>query len=356
MPSRVEAGFHGIASFELETEDAEAAEFFAAEYAHSPPGDTPSPAHVKLKWSRSAIPRSPGPGYRLHVHKALARWYYRLNWSPGRLEIDAHGNRMAISMVHHMLVHHGLRYLCSLQGVLMFHAAAVALEGKSVVLTGEGGMGKTTTSSLLLAAGRSDWQLHADDYVFIDADGRTLSYLTRSHMYRDLLQWLPDLASRLSPGERIRLFFLGLLRDLTSNNVTLPVRLPTHRLWPTRSVAQQARLDSFVVLERSPVDELQLTELQSHEVPLEALMRMSHFEARHFKRLVEKAGSYPMRAGWWETWDERERDQLRTTLSRIPTYRLDVPEGPIVRPESAERLSKLFESLLLSRAAPTRHG
>ncbi len=111
-----------------------------------------------------------------------------------------------------------------------------------------------------------------------------------------------------------------------------------------------------MVLKRSPVDELQLTELQSHEVPMEALMRMSHFEARHFKRLVEKAGSYPMRAGWWETWDERERDQLRTTLSRIPTYRLDVPEGPIVRPESAERLSKLFESLLLSRAAPTRHG
>ena len=90
-------------------------------------------------------------GYTFHQHKLLARWGYRMQVSPERIELDVIGNRLSVPMVHHMLLHPSLRYLSARQGVLLLHAGAVSHLGKSLIFTGYGGAGKTTTTALVPA-------------------------------------------------------------------------------------------------------------------------------------------------------------------------------------------------------------
>ncbi len=55
-----------------------------------------------------------------------------------------------------------------LQGVVLLHAAAVVIEGKAVVLAGDGGSGKSTTAAILHQQG---YAVLADDVTEIAGDG-----------------------------------------------------------------------------------------------------------------------------------------------------------------------------------------
>ncbi len=317
--------FHDVVGYQLRSEDAEAQEFFKGEYRHHLQEQPLQGPPVTLTWRRG-LPSLAGSGYRFHVHKLLACWSYRVEFDHGGVQIDAVGNRYAIPMVHHMMVHPALRYLASQRDTLMLHGAAVVKDGCSMILTGRGGAGKTTTSSMLLAQGGADWQLHADDYVFLGPGPHSHAYMTRSHLYKDLLRWLPDMKLKLSPYERLRLFLYGNLREWTRDGIKWPVRVSSERLWPDHTLAHSARLGSVLLLRRAAVPKPQLVPVDSLDEVVESLVEMNFYEARHFIHLMNGNPGGPPDDDWLEAWQSRERDLMKHCLSQTSVQWLELPQ------------------------------
>lgn len=311
--------FDDIACISISSESTFAREFFNAEYGyHQVDTLSTNLPYVSLNFQLDA---SAPAGFTRHVHKLLARWNYNLDIKPASIDLQVHGNRPAVSMVHHMLVHPSLRWLAAGRGTLLLHAGAVAKNGKSLIFTGKGGAGKTTTTSLVLAAGQN-WQIHADDYVFLGGE-HSLAYVTRSHLYRDLLKWVPAVGTRITAWERTRLEFLGALRSHSREGLKWPVRLSPARLWPGTPIAASARPAAVLLLERADVSQAGLVPVKNLDESANDLLTMNFSEARHFLTLLRKAGK--LNSDWLETWKRTELGLLSGILHKFPVYRLVLP-------------------------------
>jgi hypothetical protein len=241
--------------------------------------------------------------------------------NPSEIDLQVYGNRMAVSMVHHMLVHPSLRWLAAGNGTLLLHAGAVVKNGKSLIFTGKGGAGKTTTTSLVLASA-AGWQLHADDYVFLGG-GQSLAYVTRSHLYRDLLKWVPEIGTRLTTWERIRLEFFGAIREYSGERLKWAVRLGPERLWPGKAIAETATPAAILLLERAAISTPELVPVSDLADTVDELLEMNFGEARHFLTLLKKAGALDEQ--WLAAWKASEQALLSKILAVTPVYRLVLP-------------------------------
>jgi len=307
--------FEQAAALQVETDWPLARDFFAGEYAFH----ADNALNTSLPTLRVRIENRPRPGWEVHRHKALAKWQYAVQFEQAAAQISASGNSWALPMIHHMLIHPALRWLAAGQGTLLLHAGGVVKNGKSILLTGEGGAGKTTTTSLALASG--GWQIHADDYVFLRPGVGSRAYVTRSHLYLSLLRWVPEVANRLTLWERLKLEFFGRARDWSGERLKWPVRLPLQRLWPQAPIAPIARPAALVLLRRG--EQTRLTPLEDLPQAAESLIKMNFGEARHFIHLLKKSGAFS--TPWLEAWQTQERHLLRQLCQEIPLYQLELP-------------------------------
>lgn len=334
--------FHGKLRLCVESEDALALDFFASEYGlHAAASDADLPTvWLHFERSKGGISR---PGYTTHTHKVLARWAYRVHLTSRRIDIEAVGNRFSIPMIHHMLVHPSLRFLAANQGLLMLHAGAVARNGRSILFSGRGGAGKTTTTSLLLAYGQPTWQVHADDYVFIADGPLSLGYWTRAHLYRDLLRWVPEVAGRLSSGERLRLEVLGRVRAWSRERIKWPVRMALTRLWPGRAPAAQACPAALVLLRRGAVDVPVLRPAENVAEAVQELLEMNFYEARHYIRLLSKQGV--LDEDGLSDWRAAEVALMERAVMQIPLRVLLLPEKQIEAYALAKGVAKALNEV-----------
>jgi hypothetical protein len=313
--------FHDIAAVEIKCDSPFAQDFFNAEYGYYCT-DAPLPHGLSLATIFMQMASVPPEDFTRYSHKWVARWAYKLIISPAKVDIRVYGNRFAVPMVHHMLVHPSLRWLSAMRGTLLLHAGAVVRNEKSLIFTGKGGTGKTTITSLVMASS-PEWQLHADDYVFIQPGATSLAYITRSHLYRNLLKWVPLVSSRLTGWERIRLEFLGRVREWSHERIKWPVRVSPEQLWPDRDIADIAYPAAILLLEHGetanllPVDDILSTS--------NGLLEMNFGEARHFLQLLEKAGA--LDAAWLEAWKRIELNLMEKILVAVPSYRLVLPRS-----------------------------
>jgi hypothetical protein len=319
--------FHGLVGFSLDCQAEYAHNFFRSEYGWA--GDDQLPdSRIMLRWTHSAAPIfQPGAGV-YHQHKLAARWRYRLSIQPNLIEIEATGNALALTMVHHMLVHPSLRLLASQQGVILLHGAGLVLDGRSLVFSGIGGTGKTTTTSLLLDQGRFDWRLHADDYTFITEQAQSLAYLTRAHLYRDLLAWVPDLGDRLGSSQKFKLIVNNLMLKASGGRLRWAVRVPLGTLWPDRAKQTEAGLAGLIMLRRSANQEPKLSRVTDQARLHDELTAMNNYEARHFIRLLRKSLPGATAEPILQSWQERESRILTTILATAPSYWLELPVFP----------------------------
>jgi hypothetical protein len=317
--------FHNLLGVQIESDDPTALEFFKSEYRTSA---APLPSNTKLirlKWTRSLSLKPSDMDFHFQKHKIFARWSYRIAWDEVGLSIEAVGNTFALPMVHHMLVHPGLRYLCTQKGALMLHGSAVVFQDQSLVFTGAGGAGKTTISSLLLKHGGKDWKLHADDYVFLKEGSQSFSYLTRSHLYRNQIGWIPAIKTMLSTRERLHLEFFGRLREITQDGIKWPLRIEASRLWPDHDVASHASLGAVILLSQGNLDQPSLKRIDITEQVVEDLLKVNFHEARHFIQLIRRDFGNEDFKHWLQNWREGERILLNRILRETALYRLELP-------------------------------
>jgi hypothetical protein len=318
--------FHQLVSVQVESDDPEAIRFFEEEYRPSASATSQNPDQVTLKWKRSHWPFL--RGYHLQIHKGLACWAYKISLQEShQIHIDAIGNQIAVPMVHHMLVHPSMRYLCAQGDVMMLHGSSVVWSDRSLVFTGTGGAGKTTISSLILKSGGIDWKLHADDYVFLANGPTSFSYMTRSHLYRDQIRWVPALQGILSGRERLHLEFFGRLRELTKDRIKWPLRIGPSRLWPDHSIAPQAQLAAIIILNRGNIDQLVLEKIEVTEELIQELVDMNFFEARHFIKLIRKAYGEAFIKDWLTRWKVREMELIKQILYDTKLFHLHLPSS-----------------------------
>jgi hypothetical protein len=328
--------FHGLVGLRIQTDASFTADYFQAEYgpaAGSIPTELPV---VVLRWTESSLPSRPDVDYRLKIHKGLARWYYRIHFEPREILIEAVGTRIAVPMVHHMLVHGCLRYLCSPQGILLLHAAALAQRERSLVFAGSGGAGKTTVSSIVLDQGGSEWELHADDYVFMSSKGDTYSYPSRAHLYADFLKGVPAASSQLSARQRAHLTIFGLVRKMSSDRIKWPLRIDPGLIWPERGTAPHAKLQALLLLEPGGIEDVKFEPIDGLERLVDKLIQVNFHEARHTIELIE--GTDAPR-DFLEHWRSNERETLLRALRESPVYHLLLP--PTARLDRGKLVSVL---------------
>jgi hypothetical protein len=83
---------------------------------------------------------------------------------------------------------------------------------------------------------------------------------------------------------------------------------------------------------------------------VDQMLSMNFHEARHFKRLVEKAPTGGRASDWWQAWQAAERALFEAMVGQAPLYRLTLPKHSNT-PESlgGQLVSQLVA--LLDRAA-----
>lgn len=332
--------FHGLVAAQVYTSSPQVSAFYEAEYqfhqVEKLDPDTPK-VSLNIEYKPGWIPCP--TGYTRHSHKALAHWVYRIEFAKNQVNIYASGNYFAISMIHHMLLHPALRYLACKKGVLMLHAGAIALHDSSLIFTGHGGAGKTTTTSLALASGGSEWAVHADDYVFLSPGPQSLAYITRSHLYQDLITLIPELKMRLTRSEQLRLALNNRIRTWSKDQITWPVRLSVNRLWPDHPTARTAAPAAFLIIEKSNDTGLEIGHILPNELPVSALIEMNFSEARHFLNLIRKNRSITDFNSWLAEWQHKEHALLEGLLREIPVYLLK-------RPVDVQALSSFQDTLM----------
>ncbi len=339
--------FHGLACLEVQTRQPRAGRFFQEEFGFFESAAEDRTPDLRFRWGGPGLPQ----GLRRHSHKALARWGYRVDFGP-TVEAAAQGNRWALPMVHHMMVHPLIRWSASRHGAVLLHAAAVVRKDRSLLIVGEGGSGKTTTSALLLSQADGGWQPHADDYVFLRSDGTSLCYPTRSHLYQNLLAWIPSVGDRLTSSERFRLRVLWAIRTGSQDRLKWPVRVGTDRLWPGQPVATRAQTGAVVLLRRTDASGTTLRRVEPAQVPFDDLIRMNFEEGRHFLGLLSAGTGRPPDEDWPADWRRRETDVLRQALRRTPTFVLEIPRPAGSGASSAETVTGLIEQAFESGRRP----
>jgi hypothetical protein len=331
---------------EVETSDPHARRFFAEEFGTGAASTVSAARRIHLRWDRSAAMGAVVPGRVRHIHKLLARWDYRASTHEGVVQLEARGNRWALPMVHHMLVLPTLRRLAAETGTLMLHGAAVARSGKSIVFTGRGGAGKTTLASILLSRGAGAWRPMSDDYTFLGPAGRSHGFLTRSHLYQDLLGWAPELARRLTPAERRQLRVFGWIRSLSRDGLKWPVRIPASRLWPGVEPSVEAELAAFFLLRRTRDLRPEVRKVTDLEAASVSLLAMNFHEARHHIELLRGTVWEGFGEDWIREWREGEARLLRARMAEAPSYWLDLPMSPDSRDAFASEVEDLILPLV----------
>jgi hypothetical protein len=147
-----------------------------------------------------------------------------------RLSLQLHG-LFADAMVQSTVIEQALAILAPRHQLSLIPAAAVrSPEGRTIVVLGSAGAGKTTLAMSALVGG---WLVLGDDHLLVDRSGRCFGLPRRMRVYPSTVDLLPPAARRLLPSERRALRLRRVTRQLTVGRVGLPVLVPPERFGHT---------------------------------------------------------------------------------------------------------------------------
>lgn len=225
----------------------------------------------------------------------------------------------ADALVQSVVIEQALALAAPLRGFVLLPAAALrSLDGRTFILLGSAGAGKTTLALEALVAG---WTVLGDDHVLVDRSGRCLGLPRRMRVYPSTMDLVPRATSRLLASERRALGARDIARRLTAGRVRLPVLIPPDRFGRI-SPAVWGMPDHVVSLDRSKdVSSVDWAPMSTEAAAGNALRNI----ATDRRRLATNLG---------EPWSERlgrvhatERQILRDAWRQIPAGHAVVPRS-----------------------------
>jgi hypothetical protein len=114
-------------------------------------------------------------------------------WYPSIVELPAWARASPFRVV--------LSWLCNRHGMQIVHGAAVAIDGRAVLLAGTGGAGKSTTA---LACALAGLDYLGDDYCAVEpAAGKVHMVYRTAKLFKPTLNMIPSLAAWIDNRDRI---------------------------------------------------------------------------------------------------------------------------------------------------------
>ncbi len=258
----------------------------------APAAEPTPPLRVRL----AAVPQAPPPpdfptvsaGPVVVYHRQgnhLAAYFQR--W--GRYDIDLAAGTVEGAMTEACLSVYGvfedmiiiaLAPLLRRRGLYTLHAFAAARQGRSAILVGDIGAGKTTTGLSLLAAG---YKLCANDSPLLRFDGddpQICAYPGLLSAYPDSVSWFPQLAPVLAQAEKLdesaKLSFAAddIWPDIWQPTAT-PSLLLFPRIMPGLAASELRPLRPFTALQRLVGQSLENWDAETMAAHLHALRRLT---------------------------------------------------------------------------------
>ncbi len=326
MENNISINFHNVVQLDIFSGSRSVIDFYEKEYQ----------AHLDMKPSDD-IPKiilrmrlSPLPGIKSNAiptnHKGVALWRYSIDISDKEIQVDVTANFFGLYMVHHMIIHPSIRYQSATHDVLMLHGGAVSRKKRSIIITGKGGAGKTTTTSQLIASD-SGIMPHSDDYIFLNRTGESFAYITRSHLYKGLLDTVPEIRDKLTKYQQLNVAFFSAIRSLSRDKIKWPTRIPQERLWPGKAFEMEADVQAVVSITRQDISRPMLDKSNDRSQFINQIVDMNFHEAEKFIELLLKQSRLTGVDLALDDWRSKEWCILHDHLKKIACYNLVLPKN-----------------------------
>ncbi len=201
------------------------------------------------------------------THK-LARWRASFPATPDadalRLEVDVRGP-LGLALVQSYILEPLVSLAAVRAGCVLLPCAAIAQDGKALLLIGRSRSGKSSLAALALAAGR---RVLGDDQVLIMPGEYCRPFPRRLRLYPDLARTAPAAFAALRPSARRTLTGLGQVKSLTRGFVAPPLKISASALGAGAS-PMCLPVGEVVVIQRAAVDTLSSALLGQQELVAE---------------------------------------------------------------------------------------
>ena len=252
--------------------DRRARAHFRAEYASAALDNEPSvPAVEATVGSHVHDSRARGGTHAAELrgtHK-LARWRASVPTTPDadsmRVAVDVRGP-LGLALVQSYILEPLVSLAAVRAGYVLLPSAAIARDGKALLLIGRSRSGKSSLAALALAAGR---RVLGDDQVLIVPGQDCRPFPRRLRLYPDLARTAPAAFAALRPSARRTLTGLGQVKSLTRGFVAPPLRISASALG-AGVTPLCLHIGEVVVIQRAAVDTLRSEPLEQRELAAEA--------------------------------------------------------------------------------------
>jgi hypothetical protein len=299
-------------------------------------GDRRAQAHFRAEYAAALAPDSGLPALEVTIgagvlrgrngrttdaeelrgaHK-LARWRAsvpaRLDGNAVRVAVDVRGP-LGLTLVQSYIVEPLLSLAAVRAGLALLPSAAIALNGKALLLIGRSRSGKSSLAARALAAGLP---VLGDDQVLISTGQECLPFPRRLRVYPDLMRTAPTAFAALRPSARGALAALGHVNALTRGFVAPPLRVKASTLG-AGAAPTPLPIGEVVVIRRAPVDELRTEHLEQGELTAEIEDALSGQRSEIFSLPGIQAATATLLA--------EERSIIASALAAAPARRVWVP-------------------------------
>ncbi len=269
------------------------------------------------------------------AHK-LARWRasvpVRLDGNTLRVAVDVRGP-LGLTLVQSYIVEPLLSLAAVRAGLALLPSAAIALNGKALLLIGRSRSGKSSLAARALAAGL---RILGDDQVLINASHDCLPFPRRLRVYPDLMRTAPTAFAALRPSARGALAALGRVNALTRGFVAPPLRVKASTLG-AGAAPTPLPIGEIVVIRRAPVDELRIEHLDHRELAAETEDALCGQRSEIFSLPGLQAATANLLA--------QERSIIASALAAAPARRVLVPASW----QAEQAVGRLAQELGLER-------
>jgi hypothetical protein len=262
--------------------------------------------------------RGTTPERELRGRHKLAWWRASLPITPDadtmRVVVEVRGP-LGLALVQSYVLEPLVSLAAARSGSVLLPSAAIAQDGKALLLIGRSRSGKSSLAALALAAGR---QILGDDQVFILESRDCRPFPRRLRIYPDLARTAPAAFTALRPSARRALAGLGRVKTLTRGFVAPPLKV-TASMLGVGGVLSSLPIGEVVVIQRGSVGALSSEPIGQRELAAEAGDVLLRQRSAIFSLPGLEAAFAPVLA--------TERMIIASALARASARRVLVPDA-----------------------------